>query len=169
MWLTRHVTSLCAFFSRIRSANLGVLSAAFDEHRTKREQKNEKKSKFPGKALRAVLSWATPPVRLGVPGRNSGNIPERHSETLSEHLQAHSPREYGWDPPKPYHNSRHLRLPENLQNSLHLSTAGDASFSRSGSGEGLSELFMEFKAVLGSGRNAVSRVLFRRRELTEPR
>ena len=42
-------------------------------------------------------------------------------------------------PPKPY-NSRHLRLPERFQNSLPPSTAGDASFFRIGSGEGLSEL-----------------------------
>ena len=37
---------------------------------------------------------------------------------------------------------------EHFRNSLHLSTAGDASFLRSGSGEGLSELVMEFPAVL---------------------
>ena len=43
--------------------------------------------------------------------------------------------------PRPY-NSRHLRLPERFQNSLPPpSTAGDAS--------GLSELVMEFPAVLG--------------------
>ena len=50
--------------------------------------------------------------------------------------------------PKPY-NSRHLRLPEHFQNSLPPSTAGDASFFRIGSGEGLSEPLMEFPAVLG--------------------
>ena len=49
--------------------------------------------------------------------------------------------------PKPY-NSRHLRLPEHFQNSLPPSTAGDASFLRSGSGEGLSEPVMEFPALL---------------------
>ena len=52
------------------------------------------------------------------------------------------PQEYGY-------NSRHLRLPERFQNSLPPSTAGDASFFRIGSGEGLSELVMEFPAVLG--------------------
>ena len=41
--------------------------------------------------------------------------------------------------PKPY-NSRHLRLPEHFQNSLPLGVAGDASFFRSSSGKGLSEL-----------------------------
>ena len=41
-----------------------------------------------------------------------------------------------------------LRLPEHFSNSLPLSTAADASFFRSGSGEGLSELLMEFPAVL---------------------
>ena len=51
--------------------------------------------------------------------------------------------------PKPY-NSRHLRLPEHFQKSLPPSTAGDASFFRSGSGEGLSEPVMEFPAVLGA-------------------
>ena len=50
--------------------------------------------------------------------------------------------------PNPY-NSRHLKAPEHFQNSLPPSTAGDASFFRSGSGEGLSELVMEFPAVLG--------------------
>ena len=49
--------------------------------------------------------------------------------------------------PKLY-NSRHLRLPEHFQNSLPLSMAGDASLFRSGSGEGLSELVMEFPAIL---------------------
>ena len=48
--------------------------------------------------------------------------------------------------PKPY-ISRHLKPPEHFQNCLPLSTAGDASFFRSGSGEGLSELLMEFPAV----------------------
>ena len=49
--------------------------------------------------------------------------------------------------PKPY-PLRHLRLPEHFQNYLPPSTAGDASFFRNGSGEGLSELVMEFPAVL---------------------
>ena len=49
--------------------------------------------------------------------------------------------------PQPY-NSRHLRLPEHFRNSLPLSTAGDASFFRSGSWEGLLEPVMEFPAVL---------------------
>ena len=50
--------------------------------------------------------------------------------------------------PKPY-NSRHLKAPEHFQNSLPHSTAKDASFSRSGSREGLSEPVREFPAVLG--------------------
>ena len=45
--------------------------------------------------------------------------------------------------PKPY-NSRHLRLPKNVQNSL-----SPRLFFRNGSGEGLSELVMEFPAVPG--------------------
>ena len=52
-------------------------------------------------------------------------------------------------PPKPY-NSRHLRLPERFPRILSLPIrAGDASLFRIGSGEGLSELVMEFPAVLG--------------------
>ena len=46
------------------------------------------------------------------------------------------------------YNSRHLWRPEHFQNYLPLSTAGDASFFRIGSGEGLSELVMESPAVL---------------------
>ena len=49
--------------------------------------------------------------------------------------------------PKP-RNSRHPRLPEHPQNSFPPSTAGGASFFRSGSGEGLSEVVMEFPAAL---------------------
>ena len=50
--------------------------------------------------------------------------------------------------PKPY-NSRHLRLPERFQNSLPPGTAGDASFFRIGSGEGLSELVMGIPSSTG--------------------
>ena len=42
-----------------------------------------------------------------------------------------------------------MKAPERFQNSLPPSTAGDASFFRSGSGEGLSEPVMEFPALLG--------------------
>ena len=70
--------------------------------------------------------------------------PRKHSQSFSWKL----PREYGWDPTNPY-TSRHLKAPEHFQNSLPPSTAGDASFFRSGSGEGLSEPVMEFPAVLG--------------------
>ena len=92
-------------------------------------------------------SWAIPPVRLGLSGRNSGKIPEFLPETLSERF-LEFPSRVRLGCPKPY-NSRHLRLPERFQNSLPPSTAGDASFFRIGSGEGLSELVMEFPAVLG--------------------
>ena len=79
--------------------------------------------------------------------RNSGKIPERPRKR-SQSVSWNSPREYGRDAPKPC-NSRHLRLPEHFQqNSLPPSTAGDASFFRSGSGEGLSESVVEFPAVL---------------------
>ena len=89
-----------------------------------------------------VLSWAIPPVRLALSERNSGKTPE----TLSE-LSRKFPSRVRLGCPKPY-NSRHLRLPEHFQNYLPPSTAGGASFFRSGSGEGLSELVMEFPAVL---------------------
>ena len=76
--------------------------------------------------------------------KDSGKTPETLSERF---LQFPSRVRLGC--PKPY-NSRHLRLPERFQNSLPAGTAGDASFFRIGSGEGLSELVMEFPAVLGA-------------------
>ena len=75
--------------------------------------------------------------------KNSGKTPETLSERFLEF-----PSRVRLGCPKPY-NSRHLRLPERFQNSLPPSTAGDASFFRSGFGEGLSEPVMEFPAVLG--------------------
>ena len=75
--------------------------------------------------------------------KNSGKIPETLSERFLEF-----PSRVRLGSSKPY-NSRHLRLPEHFQNSLPPSTAGDVSFFRSGSGEGLSEPVMEFPAVLG--------------------
>ena len=77
--------------------------------------------------------------------KNSGKTPETLSERFLEF-----PSRVRLGCPKPY-NSRHLRLPERFQNSLPPSTAGDASFFRVGSGGGLSELVMEFPAVLGWG------------------
>ena len=79
---------------------------------------------------------------MGLSGRNSGKTPETLSERFLEF-----PSRVRLGSPKPY-SSRHLRLPEHFQNSLPPSTAGGASFFRSGSGEGLSELSMEFLAVL---------------------
>ena len=58
------------------------------------------------------LKWATPPVRLGLSGRNSGKTPETLSERFLEF-----PSRVRLGCPKPY-NSRHLRLPEHFQNSL---------------------------------------------------
>ena len=75
--------------------------------------------------------------------KDSGKTPETLSERFLEF-----PSRVRLGCPKPY-NSRHLRLPERFQNSLPPSTAGDASFFRIGSGEGLSEPVMEFPAVLG--------------------
>ena len=75
--------------------------------------------------------------------KNSGKTPETLSERFLEF-----PSRVRLGCPKPY-NSRHLRLPEHFQNCLPPSTAGGASFFRSGSGEGLSEPVMEFPAVLG--------------------
>ena len=51
-----------------------------------------------------------PPVRLGLPGRNSGKIPERPRE-----------RSQSGESTAGIHNSRHLRLPEHFQKSLPLS------------------------------------------------
>ena len=53
----------------------------------------------------------------------SGKNPEMLSELFLD-----SPRNYGWDPPKPY-NSRHLKPPEYFQNWLPSNTAWDAPFS----------------------------------------
>ena len=72
--------------------------------------------------------------------KNSGKT----LETLSE-LFLEFPSRVRLGSSKPY-NSRHLKAPERFQNSLPPSTAGDASFFRSGSGEGLSEPVMEFPA-----------------------
>ena len=90
-----------------------------------------------------MLLWAIPRVRLALSGRNSGKTPEALSERFLEF-----PSRVQLGCPKPY-NSRHLRLPEHFQNYLPPSTAGGASFFRSGSGEGLPEPVMEFPAVLG--------------------
>ena len=75
--------------------------------------------------------------------KNSGKTPETLSERFLEFPSRVRP-----GCPKT-RNSRHLRLPERFQNFLPPNTAGDASFFRIGSGEGLSELVMEFPAVLG--------------------
>ena len=61
----------------------------------------------------------------------------KNAETLSERF-LEFPSRVRLGSPKPY-----------FQNSLPPSTAGDASFFRSGSGEGLPEPVMEFSAVLG--------------------
>ena len=44
--------------------------------------------------------WATPPVRPGLSGRNSGKIPERPRKR-SQSVSWNFPREYGWDAPNP--------------------------------------------------------------------
>ena len=59
-----------------------------------------------------ISLWATPPVRLGLSGRNSGKTPEALSERFLEF-----PSRVRLGSPKPY-NSRHLKPPEHLQNSL---------------------------------------------------
>ena len=73
-----------------------------------------------------VTFWAKPSVRLRLSGRNSGKIPER-PQKRSQSVSWNSPREYGWDPPKPY-NSRHLKATEHFRNCLPPRTAGDAFF-----------------------------------------
>ena len=75
--------------------------------------------------------------------KNSGKTPETLSELFLEF-----PSRVRLGSPKSC-NSRHLEAPEHFQNYLPPSTAGDAFFFRSGSGEGLLELVMEFPAALG--------------------
>ena len=75
------------------------------------------------------------------------NFPRKRSHCLSERF-LEFPSRVLLGSPKPY-KTRHLRLPEHFQNYLPPSTAGGASFFRSGSGEGLSEPVVEFPAVLG--------------------
>ena len=50
-------------------------------------------SKFPD-------NLGTPPVRLGLSRRNSGQIPERPRKR-SQSVSWNSPREYAWDPSSP--------------------------------------------------------------------
>ena len=75
--------------------------------------------------------------------KNSGKTPEALSERFLEF-----PSRVRLGCPKPY-NSRHLRPSRVFPESLSPSTAGESSFFGIGSGEGLSELVMEFPAVLG--------------------
>ena len=104
-------------------------------------------------------------VRKGPLGSTAGTFrkkfrkkPGKTPETLSERF-LEFPSRVRLGSPKPY-NSRHLRLPEHFHNSLPPSTAGRASFFRSGSGEGLSEPVMEFPAVLRVFLNAVGPKVF---------
>ena len=60
--------------------------------------------------IRTLRSWATPPVRLGLSGRNSGRIPEKTPEMLSE-LFLEFPSRVRLGSPKPC-NSGHLKPPE---------------------------------------------------------
>ena len=90
--------------------------------------------------------------------KNSGKTPETLSERFLEF-----PSRVRLGCPKPWH----LRLSEHFQNSLPPSMAGGASFFISGSGEGLSELVMEFPAVL-SNSEGISEVLPRKRSTKNP-
>ena len=83
-------------------------------------------------------------------------IPENFRKDSGNALRAFPgiPLESTAGTPKPY-NSRHLKPPEHFQNCLPPSTSRGASFFRSGSGEGLSELVMEFLAVLRVSLNEV--------------
>ena len=92
---------------------------------------------------------AIPPIRLGFSKGNSGNTPQTLSELYLEFL---SRVQLGTAKPS---NSRRLKPPEPFQNSVPLSTAGGASFFRSGSGDGLSELVMELPAVLRAFLNKI--------------
>ena len=74
--------------------------------------------------------------------KNSGKTPETLSERFLEF-----PSRARLGSPKRY-SSGHLRLPEHFQNSLPPSTAGGASFFQKRFQRGLSELVLEFQAVL---------------------
>ena len=74
-----------------------------------------------------ILDWATPPVRLGLSGRNSGRNSGKTPETLSERF-LEFPSRVRLGCPKPY-NSRHLGLPEHFQNSLPPVRLGTPLFS----------------------------------------
>ena len=103
-------------------------------------------------AVVAVPVVTATPLKLNPVFRdpeNYGKIPERprkRSQSFSRILEF--PFRVRLGPPQPY-NSRHLKAPEHFQNSLPPSTAGNASFFRSGSGEGLSEPVMEFPSSTG--------------------
>ena len=57
-------------------------------------------SAFSGCGFSSCVCRATPPVRLGLSGRNSGKIPERPRKR-SQSVSWNFPREYGWDTPNP--------------------------------------------------------------------
>ena len=98
--------------------------------------------------LKVLLSWlGRTPSTAGTFRKKFRKNSGKTLETLSERFLEFLSR-VRLECPKPC-NSRHLRLPEHFQNSLPPSTAGGASFFRSGSGEGLPEPVMEFPAVLG--------------------
>ena len=100
---------------------------------------------FESIGVRGRFDWAIPPLRLGLSGRHSGKIPERPRKCLRAFAEISLESTAGI--PQTY-SLRHVWLPVRFQNSLPLITAGDASFFSNGSGEGLSELVMEFTAVL---------------------
>ena len=102
------------------------------------ENRNKGFGRFPGTKTGTRAHSPKP-----LSGRNSGKTPGTLSERPRIPLQSTVGMPH-WAKPD---NSRHLRLPEHFQNSLPLSTAGDASFFRNGSGE-LSEPVIEFPAVL---------------------
>ena len=87
---------------------------------------------------------------LSTAGHFPEEIPEKFGktpETLSQRF-LEFPSRVRLGPGKPF-NQRHLKIPEHFQNYLPPSTArGVFFFFRSGSGEGLSELVMEFPTVL---------------------
>ena len=96
---------------------------------------------------------------LGHTPSRAGIFPEEIPEKFrkrSESVPGIPLERYGWGPPKP-NNLRHLRRPEHFQNWLPPSTAGGASFFRNGSREGLSELVMDFPAVLRAFKKTLHR------------
>ena len=101
----------------------------------------------------AYWLWVGSPQPTNAPVSCPVDWEERCIWLTSHARQVNGPHpQYSWDFREEFWKNSgktpEMRLPELFQNPLPPSPASDASFIRSGSGEGLSELVMEFLAVL---------------------